>query len=141
MRHHIARVRGSNPYWSIARRNDLESIIHQEGAGTYFGTKSAAEFLWPDVSEMLQLKSLDTWTEKMSALHQWYPHVVDYWIDQRDCTFDKALGELVLEEGGVPEARSATLAWYLQAPHRLGSLRVSPDGTQRFLSQPATRER
>ena len=93
MRRHISRVRGSDPYWAVSRRGDLEAVIHQEGPGTYFGTKSAAEFLWPDVHQVLQLP--DNWTRKMKKVNDSYIHLIDWWIDRRDVTFDKCLGEVL----------------------------------------------
>lgn len=90
----VSKVRGSNSFWCVKQRGNLNALLRQEGAPTYFGTRSSAESYWHDVARLLKLGNLPkgvVW----DRLNRSYCHVIDAYIDLRDQEFDKAWGDIV----------------------------------------------
>ena len=90
----VSKVRGSNAFWSLKQRGNLNALLRQEGTPTYFGTRSAAESYWWDVARLMKLDSLPK-GEVWKRLNRTHCHVIDAYIDLRDQECDKAWGDIV----------------------------------------------
>ena len=84
---YVSKVQGTDQYW-YQRRQELQALMEQKGAPTFFWTVSAADNYWPDLHRLISNSPNPTNAQRFQAVIN-KPHLTDWFFTNKLDNFIK----------------------------------------------------